>query len=180
MACSSSPSSSGETGASGQLTITVGDRPSSSDPQNRTQYDQRVAAFEKANPDIKLDPVETIWDPTTFQAQAAGGQLPDVLNVPFTEPQGMIARKQAADLTKALKDDGLLDELNPTVLKIGQDPTGYVFAVPTEAYGVGLQYNRALFQQAGLDPDKPPTTWDEVLGRQADRRARPGRPATRR
>jgi multiple sugar transport system substrate-binding protein len=162
VACSSSPSSSGESGGSGQVTITVGDRPSSSDPQNRAQYDQRVAAFEKANPEIKLDPVETIWDPTTFQAQAAGGQLPDVLSVPFTEPQGLIARKQAADLTKALKDDGLLAELNPNVLKIGQDQAGNVYAIPTAAYSVGLIYNRELFTKAGLDPDKPPATWDEV------------------
>jgi multiple sugar transport system substrate-binding protein len=163
VACSSAPSSSsGTSGSSEQLTITVGDRPSSSDPENRAQYDQKVADFEKANPDLKLDPVETIWDATTFQAQAAGGQLPDVLNVPFTEPQGMIARKQAADLTKALKDDGLLDELNPTVLKIAQDQTGNVYAVPTAAYSIGLVYNRDLFAKAGLDPDKPPASWDEV------------------
>ncbi|WP_329481167.1 extracellular solute-binding protein [Kribbella sp. NBC_01484] len=162
VACSSSPSSAGESGAGGQVTITVGDRPTSSDPANRAQYDQKVADFQKANPDIKLNPVETLWDPTTFQAQAAGGQLPDVLNVPFTEPQGMIARKQVADLTKALKDDGLLDELNPSVLKIAQDQSGNVFAVPTAAYSVGLIYNRDLFTKAGLDPDKPPATWDEV------------------
>jgi ABC-type glycerol-3-phosphate transport system substrate-binding protein len=162
VACSSSPSSAGESGAGGQVTITVGDRPTSSDPANRAQYDKKVADFQKANPDIKLTPVETLWDPTTFQAQAAGGQLPDVLNVPFTEPQGMIARKQVADLTKALKDDGLLDELNPSVLKIAQDQSGNVFAVPTAAYSVGLVYNRDLFTKAGLDPDKPPATWDEV------------------
>ncbi|MEV5964193.1 extracellular solute-binding protein [Kribbella sp. NPDC051952] len=161
-ACSSAPSAAGDSGASGQVTLTVGDRPTSSDPANRASFDQRVADFQKANPDIKLNPVETLWDPTTFQAQAAGGQLPDVLNVPFTEPQGMIARKQVADLTKALKDDGLLAELNPTVLKIGQDQSGNVFAVPTAAYSVGLVYNRDLFTKAGLDPDKPPATWDEV------------------
>jgi ABC-type glycerol-3-phosphate transport system substrate-binding protein len=27
---------------------------------------------------------------------------------------------------------------------------------------MGLVYNRALFQKAGLDPNKPPATWDEV------------------
>ena len=27
---------------------------------------------------------------------------------------------------------------------------------------MSLTYNRTLFTQAGLDPDKPPTTWDEV------------------
>ncbi|MGW6280666.1 extracellular solute-binding protein [Kribbella sp. NPDC055071] len=162
VACSSAPSASGDSGGGGQVTITVGDRPSSSDPANRAAFDKRVADFQTANPDIKLNPVETLWDPTTFQAQAAGGQLPDVLNVPFTEPQGMIARKQVADLTKALKDDGLLKDLNPTVLKIAQDQAGNVYAVPTAAYSVGLVYNRELFTKAGLDPDKPPTTWDEV------------------
>ena len=162
VACSSAPSSGGGSSSPGQVTITVGDRPSSSDPQNRAQFDQKVADFQKANPDIKLNPVETIWEATTFQAQAAGGQLPDVLNVPFTEPQGLIARKQVADLTKALQDDGLMKELNPNVLKIGQDQAGNVFAIPTAAYSVGLVYNRELFTKAGLDPNKPPATWDEV------------------
>jgi multiple sugar transport system substrate-binding protein len=158
-ACSSSPS---ESTASGQVTITVGDRPSTSDAANRALFDQDVAAFQKANPDIKLNPVETIWDATTFQAQAAGGQLPDVLNVPFTEPQGMIARKQVADLTQALKATNLQPDLNPTVLKVAQDSSGTVYAIPNAAYSVGLIYNRDLFKKAGLDPDKPPATWDEV------------------
>jgi len=162
VACSSAPSSGGGSSSPGQVTLTVGDRPSSSDPANRASFDKKVADFQQANPDIKLNPVETIWDATTFQAQAAGGQLPDVLNVPFTEPQGLIARKQVADLTKVLKDDGLLDELNPNVLKIGQDQSGNVYAVPTAAYSVGLVYNRELFTKAGLDPDKPPATWDEL------------------
>ncbi|WP_112247565.1 extracellular solute-binding protein [Kribbella monticola] len=162
VACSSAPSTAGDSGAGGQVTITVGDRPSSADPTNRAQFDKKVADFQQANPDIKLNPVETIWDATTFQAQAAGGQLPDVLSVPFTEPQGMIARKQVADLTKAVKDDGLLAELNPNVLKIGQDQAGNVYAIPTAAYSIGLIYNRDLFTKAGLDPDKPPATWDEV------------------
>ncbi len=30
------------------------------------------------------------------------------------------------------------------------------------AYSVGLVYNRDLFTKAGLDPNSPPTTWDEV------------------
>src|SRR4029077_13231121 len=35
-------------------------------------------------------------------------------------------------------------------------------AIPIAAYGMSLTYNRTLFKAAGLDPDKPPTTWDEV------------------
>jgi ABC-type glycerol-3-phosphate transport system substrate-binding protein len=37
-----------------------------------------------------------------------------------------------------------------------------MWAVPIAAYSQGLHYNRTLFEQAGLDPDDPPTTWDEV------------------
>jgi ABC-type glycerol-3-phosphate transport system substrate-binding protein len=144
------------------VTITVGDRPSTSDADNRAFFDKQVTAFQEANPGIKLEPVETKMEATTFQAQVAGGQLPDVLNVPFTEPQGLIARKQVADLTPALKETKLLDALNPTVLKIAQDASGNVFALPNVAYSLGLIYNRDLFKKAGLDPDKPPTTWDEV------------------
>jgi ABC-type glycerol-3-phosphate transport system substrate-binding protein len=50
------------------------------------------------------------------------------------------------------------------VLVNGQDADGKIWAVPTQAYGMSLTYNRTLFKQAGLDPDKPPTTWDEVKG----------------
>jgi len=157
--CSSSPSSdSGD----GKVTITIGNRPPSSDADNRAFYDKQVKEFAKANPDITLKPTETAWDATTFQALVAGGNLPDALNVPFTEPQGLIARKQIADLSDALKKTKLLGQLNPTVLKVTQDSAGRTYGVPTAAYSVGLVYNRDLFAKAGLDPDNPPTTWDEV------------------
>lgn len=146
----------------GQVTIQIGDRPSSDRPEDRKYFDERVEAFEKANPDIDLEAVETGYDAITFQALAAGGTLPDVLSVPLTEPQGLIARGQAADITDALKDEGLLDSLNPSILDLASDGDGKVYAVPTNAYSFGLVYNRSLFTAAGLDPDAPPTTWEEV------------------
>lgn len=146
----------------GKVSIQIGDRPSADRPEDRAYFDKRVDAFEQANPDIDLDPVETGYDASTFQALAAGGSLPTVMSVPLTEPAGLIKRGQAADLTDALKNEGLLDSLNPTVLKLAENSEGRAYAIPTNAYSFGLVYNRALFTQAGLDPDSPPTTWDEV------------------
>ncbi len=57
---------------------------------------------------------------------------------------------------------GYADKFNPNVLVNGQDADGKIYGVPITAYGMSLTYNRTLFKQAGLDPDKPPTTWDEV------------------
>lgn len=148
--------------ADGKTTIEVGDRPSADRPEDRKYFDERVSAFEEANPDIDVKAVETAYDPTTFQALAAGGSLPDVLSVPLTEPQGLIKRGQAADLTDTLKSEGLLDSLNPAILNLASDADGKAYGVPTSAYSFGLVYNRALFTAAGLDPDAPPTTWDEV------------------
>jgi raffinose/stachyose/melibiose transport system substrate-binding protein len=40
---------------------------------------------------------------------------------------------------------------------------GEYYGVPWTWGAVGLFYNKALFEQAGLDPDSPPTTWAEFL-----------------
>jgi ABC-type sugar transport system, periplasmic component len=37
-----------------------------------------------------------------------------------------------------------------------------LYGLPTVNYTQGLIINRVLFKQAGLNPDKPPTTWAEV------------------
>ncbi|MGG8593065.1 extracellular solute-binding protein, partial [Streptomyces lividans] len=37
-----------------------------------------------------------------------------------------------------------------------------LYGLPTSNYTMGLLINRKLFEQAGLDPDSPPRTWDEV------------------
>lgn len=39
---------------------------------------------------------------------------------------------------------------------------GTLYSMPLEATNLGLLYNRELFRKAGLDPDHPPQTWDEL------------------
>src|SRR5262249_1119626 len=50
---------------------------------------------------------------------------------------------------------------DPGVLNVLKDG-GKLYGLPTSYYQMGLIYNRKIFQDAGLDPNKPPTTWDEV------------------
>ncbi|MFN8373628.1 MAG: extracellular solute-binding protein [Anaerolineae bacterium] len=38
------------------------------------------------------------------------------------------------------------------------------YGVPYTWGAVGMFYNKDLFEQAGLDPENPPATWDEFLG----------------
>jgi len=146
---------------SGPVTLTVAiDKGLSKDAKD--QFDARVAAFEKANPLITVKAQEYTWTATTFTADLAGGTLPDVFTVPFTDGRGLIAQDQIANVSGLVAQLPYADSFNPNIAAEGEDADGNMWAVPIAAYGQGLHYNRALFAQAGLDPDKPPTTWDEV------------------
>lgn len=159
--CSSGDGDSGD----GKVSITVQGLPPKSAPAARKSFQTQIAAFEKANPTITVKATDASWDAQTFAAKLAGGSAETVITVPLTEPQGLIARRQVKDLTSELKSWPQYSEYNPKLLTPNKDAaTGKVYGLtaPVGAYSMGLVYNRALFAKAGLDPDKPPTTWEEV------------------
>lgn len=125
-------------------------------------FTARVAQFQAANPTITVKSKEYTWTGTTFAAELAGGTLPDVFPIPFTDGRGLIERKQIANLSTLIAKLPYATKFNPTVAQAGMDAKGTMWAVPIAAYGQGLHYNRTLFTKAGLDPNKPPTTWAEV------------------
>jgi ABC-type glycerol-3-phosphate transport system substrate-binding protein len=126
-------------------------------------FDERVAAFEAANPNITVEPVEYEWRATTFAAQLAGGTLPDVYEIPLTDAKTLIENGQLADIDAQFQELPYASDFNETLLAAGMGEDGKVYAIPAKSiYGVALHYNRAMFTQAGLDPNDPPTTWDEV------------------
>jgi multiple sugar transport system substrate-binding protein len=122
----------------------------------------QISEFETKYPWISVNPEEYNWTAPTFTAALAAGTLPDVFTIPFTDGKGLIAQHQIVNLDSRLRALPYVDKFNKNVLVNGQDADGKIWAVPTQAYGMSLTYNRTLFTQAGLDPDKPPTTWDEV------------------
>jgi ABC-type glycerol-3-phosphate transport system substrate-binding protein len=125
-------------------------------------FDERIAQFEEANPDIQVETKEFTWSGTTFAAELAGGTLPDVFPIPFTDGRALIEAGQIADVSELVAELPYADQFNPTIAAAGLDAEGAMWAVPIAAYNQGLHYNRRLFEEAGLDPDNPPATWDEV------------------
>ncbi len=161
-ACSDDADQSGGSGSGDSpVVLTVGGMPTAEKAEQLAEWERRVEEFEAANPDIDIESEETAFDAATFNALVAGGQLPTVFNVPFTEMRGLIARQQVTDLTGHLAESETLSAINPLVNEIVTDDER-VYGIPWGAYTMGLVYNRQLFEQAGLDPDDPPDTWDEV------------------
>jgi ABC-type glycerol-3-phosphate transport system substrate-binding protein len=149
-------------GADGKTELRVATFPPGTDAAAYEAFAVQEAAFEKANPDIDVIGEEYEWIGTTFAAQLAGGSLPDVFTVPFTDAKTLLENKQLADVTAEVDALGYADKFNPVILDGVQDSDGNIYGFPRQAYAMGLHYNRALFEAAGLDPDSPPTTWEEV------------------
>jgi ABC-type glycerol-3-phosphate transport system substrate-binding protein len=99
-----------------------------------------------------------------------------VFTVPFTDGRTLGNNGQLADLSKYVKALPYFKQYNPAVIAEGTASNGHIIAVPTAAYAQALHYNRALFTQAGLDPNKPPTTWAEVAADAKQITAKTGKP----
>jgi multiple sugar transport system substrate-binding protein len=149
--------------AGGKTRITVNCMPPKSAKTDRAFFEEDIAAFEKQHPDIDVVPHDAFpcQDPKTFDAKLAGGQMEDVFYTYFTDARHVVDINQAADLTpyvKELKSYGTLQKQLRDIYTVD----GKVYGIPRTGYSMGLIYNKALFEKAGLDPDRPPTTWAEV------------------
>ena len=153
----------GATSGATSVTISVASLIPGSTAAAVKQFNAQVVQFEKANPGIKVKPVEYQWTGPTFAAKLAAGTLPTVFEVPFTDARTLGENGQLGDLTSFVKKLPYYSKYNPTVLAEGTTSKGKIVALPKGAYAQALHYNRNLFQQAGLDPNKPPTTWAEVM-----------------
>jgi ABC-type glycerol-3-phosphate transport system substrate-binding protein len=143
-------------------TISVASLIPGSTPEAIAQFNNQVKAFEKANPSIKVNPVEYQWTGPTFAAKLAAGTLPTVFEVPFTDARTLGDNGQLADITAEVKKLPYNAKYNKAVLAEGTTSKGKIIALPKGAYAMALHYNRKLFTDAGLDPNKPPTTWAQV------------------
>jgi ABC-type glycerol-3-phosphate transport system substrate-binding protein len=144
------------------VTITVGVLRPGATQEASDALNLQITEFEAKYPWVTVVPNEYNWTAPTFTAQLAGGTLPTVFTIPFTDGKGLIQQHQIVNIDSRIQKLPYVSKFNKSVLANGQDSDGKIWAVPTQAYAMSLTYNRTLFTKAGLDPNKPPTTWDEV------------------
>ena len=117
--------------------------------------------FRILRPEVVINPNPYRYDPQTFVTRT-NSPLEDTFAVWLTDARMLIEDGYAANITPYTEDFPHLDAYHPALLAPAQDAYGQVYGLPHSAYGIGLLYNRKLFQEVGLDPDKPPQTWDEL------------------
>ncbi|TIC79267.1 sugar ABC transporter substrate-binding protein [Nocardioides sp. GY 10127] len=97
-----------------------------------------------------------------FAAAAQSDSLPDILTSDIVFQPQIIATGAVMDLTSLLEESGAADTLAPAHEQASTSD-GRTYGVPFVTDTSLYVYNKDLFRQAGLDPDDPPSTWDELL-----------------
>lgn len=118
-----------------------------------------VEVFEEKNPDIKVDVQLTGYDDyfTKLATTVGGGNAPDVFEMNMENFLAYMLRGACADLT------GLVDPASyseGTLSAVSSD--GKLYAVPMSFSTCVLFYNKALFDQAGLEYPDDTWTWTEA------------------
>jgi multiple sugar transport system substrate-binding protein len=154
--------STGSGSSNGKTEIVVASLQPGASADALASFQTQVKTFEKKNPDIVVKGEEYDWTGTTFAAELAGGTLPDEFGVPFTDSKTLANNGQLGNLDPYITKLPYYSKFNKNVIEVAKDDKGKVYGIPFSPYAMSLSYNRADFTKAGLDPNKPPTTWAEV------------------
>ena len=119
-----------------------------------------IEAFEKENPGVKIHNEQLTWNNglDKIVVAMANNRAPDICEMGSTWMGKFMAEGALLDVT---------DEFSPLKDKyIMWEPAqmnGRLYGMPWLAGTRVMFYNKDLFIKAGLDPEKPPVTWDEFL-----------------
>lgn len=130
--------------------------------RSNTAVEQAVAAFNDAHSgDIRVDLLNIPLDryQETLNMLNTSGQGPDVFELNKEWLPSYIDRGFVTNLTALLNGDPLAAYPDWAVQQAREySPDGALYSFPTGQVTYRLLYNKDLFAQVGLDPDKPPTT----------------------
>ncbi|MGO4198641.1 sugar ABC transporter substrate-binding protein [Rhizobium sp. YAF28] len=96
-----------------------------------------------------------------YATAIAGGQAPDALSMDLIYNPAFAAAGQLEDLTDWAKSLPYFNSLSPSHVKLGtyQDK---IYGLPLSVETSVFAWNKDLYKKAGLDPEKAPTTWEEI------------------
>lgn len=130
----------------------------------------QIAAFEKRNPGVKVSLLGMGaggMNPQKLMTAIVGKTPPDLVYQDRFTIGDWASRDTFMDLSSLVKHDrnkrdGIRSEDYYEPCWKEAIYKGKVYAIPCSTDDRILFYNKTLFKQAGLDPNKPPQTWSEL------------------
>lgn len=134
----------------------------SAEAATRENVEKVIRAFEAQHPGVTIKNIAIPFDQMRQQliTMSAGGNPPDVMQLNGFWPHELGAMGALIDLRTLAEPEFLADNFEG-----GLDAGTYqgkLYAVPFGLSPHGFWYNKNLMAQAGLDPNRPPRTIDEL------------------
>jgi multiple sugar transport system substrate-binding protein len=130
-----------------------------------------TGVFQTQNPGISvtLEPVAYAEKERQYTAEIQAGGGPDLIHLHGFSIRSFMEKGFLLDVTAYARQEGktgwggsFLDPWYPAALDLMRHG-GALYALPSDFMSMVLFYNRRLFAEAGLDPDRPPGKWEEFL-----------------
>lgn len=131
--------------------------------KTRAFLEPLVEQFEAENPDLDVEPMYKGWTDwiATYPSMFQSGTQPDVimwwghsLNEEYVKGKFVPIGDYVDPAVVAEIPQNMIDEVTFD---------GVQYLLPVDSSGFLLYFRRDIFEQAGLDPNAPPTTWEELL-----------------
>jgi multiple sugar transport system substrate-binding protein len=157
--CSGSEQGGGQSG--GQVGLRFANWVASEEATRKNVLDV-IGAYQKANPNVRVENVAIPFDQMRQQllTLSAGGNPPDVMQLSGPWSQELGAQGALVDLKGMLGEEWLNDNYEGA-LEAGTYQ-GKLYAAPFSLTAHGFWYNKDLMGKAGLDPEQPPKTMEEL------------------
>ena len=121
-----------------------------------------VQEFMKQNPDIKIEMTGAAQDEHTQKIKLASqsDSLPDLFYSLKGDADALAEAGMLADLSEdILNDQEFVDGFLPGMLSV-METDGAIYGLPAEIFCNGIWYNKALFDQCGLEI---PVTYEDFM-----------------
>ncbi len=127
-----------------------------------------VADFMAENPDIKVNAIYAgNYNDARIKALAAlNSGEPAQLSVMFSIDIYELIEQDAIvafdDIVSTDEEKAWLDSFYPSLMENGRT-ADKTWGIPFQRSTIVMYYNKDAFRAAGLDPENPPATWDELV-----------------
>ncbi len=159
-------SGDGDVGADGRVTITFWH---SFTQSTRPALDKLIDRFHDEHPEIRI---RSQYIPTgdalaqKLITSVRSGSAPDISWIhshyleDLSKSDAVYEMAHFIDGPDGLSEDDMAD-IYPALIQYASWQ-GTMYSLPMEATNLGILYNKTHFEEVGLDPERPPQTWDEL------------------
>jgi len=132
-------------------------------PAAQKVINSAIEAFEATHPNVEVKQAVVNWENARSQlvTSVMAGMAPDIAELPADWALDYMLNGGVLPLEELVSAE-VIDSFVAQSLK-STSLGGHIYGLGLETSPTGLYYRKDLFEQAGLDPQRPPQNWDELV-----------------